>query len=224
MYSNNTKTSLNDAVQANKMKVFDAKFMKDETNATLGGVSYVGAGIFRRNVTLPSGNTSSGSAIFGLRGLRNEMTATTVCRTFPVVPTGIQTLNLMLDPIKSSDRENKVEVAKKKYHKNFGQMDITKSYEKLFELLWYTRLPCFDVKGVTSKEKDEMSVIKRCYWRGQLVDCASIFVTRPTDRGMCCTFNIERAEKSFKDTKYGNVTSQMQAQDKIKSFGGIAIG
>ena len=75
------------------------------------------------------------------------------------------------------------------YHKNFGQMDITKSYEKLFELLWYTRLPCFDVKGITSKERDEMSVIKRCYWRSKVVDCASVFVTRSTDRGMCCSFN-----------------------------------
>ena len=51
-----------------------------------------------------------------------------------------------------------------------------------------------------------MSVIKRCYWKGQMIDCALIFVTRPTDRGMCCTFNQEQAEKIFKTTMYGNIT------------------
>jgi hypothetical protein len=34
-------------------------------------------------------------------------------------------------------------------------MDIEKSYSALFELLWYSQMPCFDVKGVTSQKRNE---------------------------------------------------------------------
>ena len=63
-----------------------------------------------------------------------------------------------------------------------------------------------------------MSVIKRCYWRGEMVDCASIFVTRSTDRGMCCTFNPGKAENIYKDTKYTRIISDMQQQDQKLHF------
>ena len=155
---------------------------------------------------------------FTLKGGSANMKSFTVCRAYPLTTPGIKTLNSMLDPSKALYRANKTEAAKKKYHKDFDQINITKSYNKIFELLWYTKLPCFDVKGITSQEKDEMSVIKRCYWRGEMVDCASIFVTRSTDRGMCCTFNLGQAEKIFKDTRYRNITSKLQQQDRKLNF------
>ena len=147
--------------------------------------------------------------------------AMAVCQASPKTTKGIQTLNLMFDPSKENDRTTKVKLEKEKYHEDFDQINLSKSYKKLFELLWYTRLPCFDVKDVTSKTRDEMSVIKRCYWRGKMVDCASIFVTRSTDHGMCCTFNLGNAEKIFKDTIYGNMSSDMQKRDKQLSFRNI---
>ena len=129
----------------------------------------------------------------------------------------------MLDPAKSSERAETVKAAKAKYHNDFGQLDMTKSYNNLFELLWYTKIPCFDVKGITSSQKDEMSVIKRCYWRGRLINCALIFVTRPTDHGMCCTFNMEQAEKILRATNYENNTSKRQKVDRASSFGDTAL-
>ena len=166
--------------------------------------------------------------LFGLRGETEspfeEKFAMTVCRVSPRVTDGIKSLNTMLDPSKSKDREQKLEAAKSEYNKDFGELDFAKSYEKLFELLWYSRLPCFDVKGRTSQQKDEMAVVKRCYWRGQMVDCASIFVTRSTDRGMCCTFNVGNAENIYVDTMYRNITSYLQQRDKNDGFGGAPNG
>ena len=144
--------------------------------------------------------------------------ALVICRADPIVPPGIKALNLIFDPTKSEIRTQKINQVKAQYDYDFGQMDIEKSYEKLFELLWYTRLPCFDVKGITSKQKDEMSVIKRCYWRSQMVDCASVFVTRSTDRGMCCSFNQVNADRIFRNTSYRMVASSMQRQDLLNSF------
>ena len=48
-------------------------------------------------------------------------------------------------------------------------------YEDLFEIMWYSQLPCFDVAGITSASADEASMVKRCYWKGQPVNCAAIF-------------------------------------------------
>ena len=155
---------------------------------------------------------------FTLKGGSANMKSFTVCRAYPLITPGIKTLNVMLDPSKSLYRKNKIKAAKKKYHDDFDKINISKTYNKLFELLWYTKLPCFDVKGITSQERDEMSVIKRCYWRGKMVDCASIFVTRSTDRGMCCTFNLGQAEKIFKNTRYRNITSRLQQQDRQLNF------
>ena len=36
----------------------------------------------------------------------------------------------------------------------YEKMDLEKSYPALFELLWYSQLPCFDVMNITSN-KDE---------------------------------------------------------------------
>ena len=165
-----------------------------------------------------TGRYNDTSPLFTLNNGPPGTTAMTVCRATPKTTKGIQALNLMFDPSKENDRTTKVELAKEKYHEDFDHIDLSKCYKKLFELLWYTRLPCFDVKDVTSKKKDEMSVIKRCYWRGQMVDCASIFVTRSTDHGMCCTFNLGNAEKIFKNTIYGNISSDMRKRDKQLSF------
>ena len=124
----------------------------------------------------------------------------------------------MLDPGKSSERRRKTKSAKERYFKDFGQMNMMKSYDKMLELLWYTRLPCFDVKGVTSEVNDELSFVKRCYWRGKMTDCAQIFVMRPTDRGMCCAFNFGNAEKVFKKTKFTDSISKLQSKDKQHIF------
>ena len=201
----NTKYDLNKVTQKKGMNVIEGNFLTQRGSGSLGNAARV-RGSFHKE-----GN-------FDLFGGPASSKAMTLCRSFPNLPMGIQTLNVILDPSKKTARQKKVEVAKQTYDKDFGQLELTKSYKQLFELLWYTRLPCFDVQGITSKGRDEMSVIKRCYWRGMMVDCSSVFVTRSTDRGMCCSFNQENAEEVFKSTMYRNITSELQVRDKTMSF------
>jgi hypothetical protein len=133
-------------------------------------------------------------------------------------PENIKKLGLTLDPDRAQERQDKVDEAKIRYDEEFGQLDMEIAYQNLFEILWYSQLPCFDVKNITSEVQDEISLIKRCYWKGQKMSCSDIFLTRPTDRGMCCTFNMEMAETIFKKSKYATALSSMQKQDKEMSF------
>ncbi len=85
--------------------------------------------------------------------------------------------------------------------KSFEVLDLQKSYNDLFEIMWYSQLPCFDVNGVTSRKRDQSAMVKRCIWKGMPINCASIFKTFPTDRGMCCTFNMANVDDMFKESE-----------------------
>jgi hypothetical protein len=43
-------------------------------------------------------------------------------------------------------------------------------------------------------------VLKYCEWKGEPISCAAIFVTFPTDRGLCCAFNLKTAEDIFQES------------------------
>ena len=79
-------------------------------------------------------------------------------------------------------------------------------------------MPCFDVKGLTSKAKDELSFIKRCYWKENPINCTAIFQQRPTDQGMCCSFNMRKAEAVLKESKYTQAISNRQSEDAKNAF------
>ena len=58
------------------------------------------------------------------------------------------------------------------------------------------------------------SLLKKCRWRGEDVPCHKVFQSFPTDRGLCCVFNIDSAEKIFKDSYYRNeLIRRRQEQD-----------
>ena len=50
------------------------------------------------------------------------------------------------------------------------------------------------------------------------MSCAAIFTTRPTDRGMCCSFNAKAAEEMYKTSRYSSVLEELQKQDKKLTF------
>ena len=150
--------------------------------------------------------------------LKLQSSSTAPSPNYDLVAPNIQKLNLVLDPSKAKEREKKIAEAKKRYHQNFGFLDMEKAYHNLFEILWYSQLPCFDVKNITSENRDDMSLVKRCYWKNQRVSCSSIFFARPTDRGMCCTFNMEKAENIFRKSKYTSALSEMQNHDRKYGF------
>ena len=130
----------------------------------------------------------------------------------------IEKLNLLLDPAKELERQSKMNESQEDFKNRYGSMDLMSTYSNLFEILWYSQMPCFDVKNVTSDAPDQMSMIKQCYWKGKEISCSSIFQTLPTDRGMCCSFNMERAEEIFKTSTYANLAKTMHDQDTSNRY------
>ena len=61
-------------------------------------------------------------------------------------------------------------------------------------------------------------MIKECLWKGQKISCAAIFSMHPTDRGMCCSFNMKQAEEMFKASRYQELMMTMTDQDKDMSY------
>ena len=114
--------------------------------------------------------------------------------------------------------ENNAKQARKAYKDNFKKMNLDTSYSSFFEILWYTQLPCFDVDNVTSEFRDQYGMLKGCFWKGVEVPCSKVFDTFPTDQGMCCTFNIEKADQMFKNGKYTKMVNTMQKRDQNLSY------
>ncbi len=100
----------------------------------------------------------------------------------------------------------------------FSHVNMTAAYKNIFSALWYTGLPCFDLKDLSSKEQGVRSILRYCEWKGQRIPCSAIFQTFPTDRGMCCSFNMKSAEEIFVGKTYSQQIKQMQSHDKYLSL------
>ena len=133
-------------------------------------------------------------------------------------PVHLQKLDTLIDPTKSKERAEKVQATMLAYKDRFGAFEFDKGYQSMFNLLWYSQLPCSDVSGITSSVRDELSFIKRCYWKKTPISCNAIFQKRPTDRGMCCSFNIRKAEDILKKSQYTNAISARQEYDSKAAF------
>ena len=127
-------------------------------------------------------------------------------------------LVLLLDPKKEEERTEKAETVKRQFRSDFGGLDLSISYPYFFELLWYSQLPCSDVRNLTSGYIDEKSFLKRCYWDQEEVECHSIFQMRPTDRGMCCSFNSDNLAKTLREGNFSKVINKLQSQDNQLAF------
>ena len=82
----------------------------------------------------------------------------------------------------------------------------------LYLLKRHTQIPCFD----TVHTKNGM--IKSCKWQGQILPCPELFQSFPTDSGMCCSFNMKKANEMFKANQYQKLVDSMQARDKKQSL------
>ena len=132
----------------------------------------------------------------------------------PLDDGSVPKIDLALNKERRSELNLQIESAMNDFRVAFENLNAEESYENLIELLWNTGLPCSDVLGTSSGFKDELSFIKRCYWKNEPISCNAIFEKRPTDRGMCCSFNHEKAEKVFKPSKFSNMISEMQTHEK----------
>ena len=100
----------------------------------------------------------------------------------------------------------------------FKHIKMTAAFENTFSALWYTSLPCFDLKDMSSNLQGGNSILRQCKWKGLQIPCSAIFKTFPTDRGMCCSFNMEAAEDIFVHSAYTEQIKLMQNKDKYLSY------
>ena len=54
---------------------------------------------------------------------------------------------------------------------------MDKSYPSLFELLWYSQLPCFDVVNITTTNEDDEYGKRAQHSFAFIINCLSDFVT-----------------------------------------------
>ena len=119
-----------------------------------------------------------------------------------------------MNPNRTDEREKKIQKLKAKYKDIFGKLDLETAYENLFRLLWYTRLPCYDIGNITSNALHQMSVIKQCFWKEDEINCSALFKPMPSDRGMCCSFNLNSINAFLKESKFQKVIDELQKSDQ----------
>ena len=62
---------------------------------------------------------------------------------------------MMLNPGKITQYKMDVMKTENDIRESYERVNLTESYPALFELLWYSQLPCFDVMNVTTQDKEE---------------------------------------------------------------------
>jgi len=106
-----------------------------------------------------------------------------------------------------------------KFKDIYNRIDRVVSFPTLVATLWYASLPCFDVQGLTSDYDGQRSILKQCKWKGVQIPCSSIFTTYPTDKGMCCAFNMKGAGEIFHEKIYSTLIQTLQAGNLVlKTF------
>ena len=118
---------------------------------------------------------------------------------------------------------------------SYAAINLEESYSSLFEMLWYSQIPCFDILNITTKSDQQHGkrhtklwsdqvykklipgMVKDCRWKGRKISCAAIFTMQPTDRGMCCSFNKARADELFGESRFKEQVERMTNQDKNNS-------
>ena len=128
------------------------------------------------------------------------------------------TFDYLLDPKLQADKKKAVSANKAALKDMLKRLDQTAAYNSIFSILWYASLPCYDVKSTTGSSSGERSLLKYCEWKGTAIPCAAIFNAFPTDKGMCCSFNMKAAEQIFQSGTYPKLLKQMQDSDRNNSI------
>ena len=98
------------------------------------------------------------------------------------------------------------------------RLNQSAAYQSIFQTLWYSSLPCFDIRNITAFSNGASSLLRYCEWKGMPISCSAIFTTFPTDQGMCCSFNMKAADEIYVESAYRDMLQAMQTKDKNASF------
>ena len=122
--------------------------------------------------------------------------------------------DFLFDPLFREFEEYKVIKRTNEVLASLSHINMKAAYKNIFSALWYTSLPCFDLKDLSTNYTAGRSILRHCEWKGQIIPCSAIFQTFPTDKGMCCSFNMKSAEDIFLGKTYSQQIKLMQNQDK----------
>jgi hypothetical protein len=126
--------------------------------------------------------------------------------------------SLLLDP--ATNKLNKLATAYKRAEITYilKWLDQSAAYQSIFKTVWYSALPCFDIRNITAYSNGASALLQYCEWKGIPISCSAIFTTFPTDLGMCCSFNMKAADDIYVKSKYRDMLQAMQGSDKKASF------
>ena len=163
--------------------------------------------------------TSSNSSLLAVSAADCNGLQAAVCRRYSNIMTdqfcqSVSTLEFLLDPANKLKRDKAIDKKSKSTKRLFQKWDHARSYKSLFSSLWYSSLPCFDVRNISAQKDGERSMLKYCEWQGKQVPCSAVFTSVPTDRGMCCSFNAKAAEELFSNGPY-QVTFRMNLRCRV---------
>ena len=116
-------------------------------------------------------------------------------------------IDFLLNPGKKRQREEYEGYIMRRLVNFFEERNSSMLYPNLFRLLWYTKIPCFDLFNLTG---DHAHVLKHCEWAGQPVPCGDLFQAIPTDVGICCSFN---SNSSMKETIYAKLIRELKQEE-----------
>ena len=103
-------------------------------------------------------------------------------------------------------------------HHTEALCNLTVTIEPIFSTMWYSKLPCYDLRDITSDEDGEKSILKSCSWKGEDVPCSSIFKKVATDKGICCAFNNKAADEILLPSKYSSLLKKFENEDTLAAF------
>jgi amiloride-sensitive sodium channel len=129
------------------------------------------------------------------------------------------TLNNLL--LMQSNSTYKKEIQLKAHHlrsKFFDAPSLQSFVRKLHSILWYSKLPCFDIDGKTSEVDGESGLLKLCKWKGRTIPCSKIFKKVLSDQGVCCAFNTDVADKIFIKSTYTETIKELQEKEEVLAF------
>ena len=84
-------------------------------------------------------------------------------------------LEYVFNPILNSGINKGANRLRTLYRDMFKRLNQTAAFKSMFSMLWYSTIPCFDVKDVTSQTDGEKGMLRYCQWKGKQIPCSAIF-------------------------------------------------
>lgn len=127
-----------------------------------------------------------------------------------------QSIDLFLNPKRFEEKQRLIEDTKATIEALFNRVDMDLGNKTLTDLLWHSRLPCFDQHRISNHNHQHES-LKWCSWKNVPVPCSAIFQKIPTSEGICCIFNLNAADL-YIESSFRQWIVSSQKEDFLDGF------